>query len=190
MDLYGCYRFVFPSCGVCSAIVILKHVFPIDLDTLGKVQDECKIIGPIKKYIVNGDLPSLTKEARRITIESEQYIVENGLLYHLYQPLLEVNKKNTNLTQDRMIKQLVIPVNMRSEVLKTYHDAIVGGGHKCGVRIYAAIRQIYYWPQLYRDVEEYAKYCEACQKSKRLTKSATAPITTTSLQHQMDINIY
>ena len=75
-----------------------------------------------------------------------------------------------------MIKQLVIHVNMRSEVLKTYHDAIVGGGHKCGVRIYAAIRQIYYWPQLFRDVEEYAKYCEACQKSKRLTKSATAPL--------------
>ena len=50
--------------------VHFEHVFSID--TLGKDQDECKIIGPIKKYIVNGDLPSLTKEARRITIESEQ----------------------------------------------------------------------------------------------------------------------
>ena len=65
---------------------------------------------------------------------------------------------------------------MRTDVLKTYYDSLVGGGHQCGDRTYTTIRNKYYWPKMYSDVENYAKHCHQCQLSKRLPQSAWVPL--------------
>ena len=47
-------------------------------------------------------------------------------------------------------------------VLSEYHDSLLAG-HQGFVRTYAAIREKYYWPRMWKSVEEYTKTCYPCQ---------------------------
>ncbi|CAG2216741.1 unnamed protein product [Mytilus edulis] len=43
-------------------------------------------------------------------------------------------------------------------------------------RTYEAVRQRYYWPNMYTDIKTYIKTCEICQRSKRNTHSHPLPL--------------
>ena len=157
-------------------IVALLETHITDVQTK---QNECADISPIKCYIEDNVLPESDSDARKIVLSADQYVVENSILYHLYQPRLRVKKStvdddNNNL--QRHIKQLVIPRVMRSSILQAYHDCLLGGGHKGPERTYAAIRAKYYWPRMYTDVFNYAKHCHSCQESKNLVTTPLAPL--------------
>ena len=68
--------------------------------------------------------------------------------------------------QDMSIEQLVLPVQCRRTVLEVAHD-IPMSGHLGIEKTAQRILQRFYWPTLYRDVAEYCRTCEVCQKSSR-----------------------
>ena len=117
-----------------------------------------------------GKLPDDDKLARQVTIESNDYIVDNDILYHLYYP------RGKGHRVDRMVKQLVIPLSLRNDILLAYHDALTGG-HQGIERTYQSIRQTYFWTTMYKDIHYYVKSCLSCQKSNCLIHKNKAPLT-------------
>ena len=68
--------------------------------------------------------------------------------------------------QDMSVEQLVLPVQCRRTVLQVAHD-IPMSGHLGKEKTAQSVLQRFYWPTLYRDVAEYCRTCEVCQKSSR-----------------------
>jgi hypothetical protein len=67
----------------------------------------------IYNYLSNGSLPDDLKLTRKITIESQQYSILNGIQYHWYQRRgRKLNK------QERMIQQVALPRVLRVDTLK------------------------------------------------------------------------
>ena len=141
----------------------LQHVteiYPISADNLRKEQKEDSDYKPMMAYLEEKQVPENRNEANRIVAESQYYVIDDGILYHLYQP----RSKGHKWTDVK--KQLAVPSKMRNDVLKSYHDALTGG-HQGQERTYEAIRLKYFWPKLYSDVQTYVKTCEGCQQAKR-----------------------
>ena len=57
--------------------------------------------------------------------EAYNYELEDGVLKNFY------SKRSRNVSaEERLVKQTVIPVVLRDDVLKAYHDCLSGGGHQ------------------------------------------------------------
>ena len=139
--------------------------------SIGEAQKECKEVGPMYDYLSNNDLPDDDKLARMIVLESDQYGIRDGTLYHIFSP-----RTKGVLKMDKMINQLVVPVTLRPQILSEYHDSLVGGGHQGFDRTYHAIKSKYYWKGMYAQVDSYVRTCKQCQLSKRSHNSRPAPL--------------
>ena len=67
---------------------------------------------------------------------------------------------------DSAVEQLVLPMQCRKAVLQLAHEVPLAahlGKNKTVKRILSR----FYWPTLYRDVEEFCKCCHICQKTSR-----------------------
>uniref|UniRef100_A0A1X7U6T0 Integrase zinc-binding domain-containing protein n=1 Tax=Amphimedon queenslandica TaxID=400682 RepID=A0A1X7U6T0_AMPQE len=64
------------------------------------------------------------------------------------------------------LKQLVLPVECRAVVLKLAHEVPMAG-HLGITKTKDRILQRYYWPGIFKDVAQYCKSCEICQRSRR-----------------------
>ena len=61
--------------------------------------------------------------------------------------------------------QLVIPSQIRAQVLSVAHEGAISG-HFAVKRTIAKVREYFYWPRLMTDVESYCKSCIVCQRRK------------------------
>mmetsp|Transcript_71211 Transcript_71211/g.148592 ORF Transcript_71211/g.148592 Transcript_71211/m.148592 type:complete len:951 (+) Transcript_71211:1853-4705(+) len=61
--------------------------------------------------------------------------------------------------------RIVVPPGMRKLLLAEAHDSKVAG-HRGVDKTYAAISEVYYWPNLYNDVLRYVTTCNSCQLNK------------------------
>lgn len=84
------------------------------------------------------------------------FFQRNGLIYRQWTP-----KDRT--TPETVVEQLVLPACYRKEVMKLAHSVPLAG-HMGKTRTAKRIMQRFYWPSLFRDVAEYCRSCEACQK--------------------------
>ena len=139
--------------------------------SIGEAQKECKEVGPMYDYLSNNDLPDDDKLARMIVLESDQYGIGDGTLYHIFSP-----RTKGVLKMDKIINQLVVPVTLRPQILSEYHDSLVGGGHQGFDRTYHAIKSKYYWKGMHAQVDSYVRTCKQCQLSKRSHNSRPAPL--------------
>ena len=98
-----------------------------------KLKKECDDLKELINYITRRELSDDYKIARRSGFESEQYIVDNDTLFHLYIPRIKhMDKAN------KSIKQLVIPKQCSWEVLNAHHDQ----NWRTGIaRLYETLRQ-------------------------------------------------
>ena len=138
----------------------VSEVCPISSADLKNEQREDPDFKSIIDYLVEKQVPDNRNEANRIVAEAQYYIIEDGILFHLYQP----RSKGHKWTDVK--KQLAIPRKLRDNVLKSYHVALFGG-HQGQERTYEAIRMKYFWPKMYSDIQTYVKTCIPCQQAKR-----------------------
>ena len=82
---------------------------------------------------------------------AENFFRRDGLLYRQYSP------PGTDHGEPD-IDQLVLPSPLRPTVLKLAHD-IPMAGHFGKKKTADGIRSQFYWPGLFRDVEEYCRTC-------------------------------
>lgn len=135
------------QCGICSVVVDLPARSPADLRRAQLDDLE------LKKIIC--DLED-TSDADSIGVKrwSERgYFMQQGVLYR-YNPDVDSEEP-----------QLVVPVPLRSEILKECHDSDIGGHH--GVdRTYSRVAQGFYFPGMRRAITDYIKTCTTCQRYK------------------------
>ena len=80
---------------------------------------------------------------------------KNGLLYRYFQSP-KVNTGNT-------IKQLVVPKQLRNQVMSLAHETMMGG-HMGVKKTTDKILSNFYWPGIQADVDRFCHSCDICQK--------------------------
>ncbi|CAG2207429.1 unnamed protein product [Mytilus edulis] len=77
-----------------------------------------------------------------------KHIIINDILYYISHP------------DDDLKLRLYVPLQLRNEVIKSYHDNLSHLGiDKC----HDSIRQKYFWPKLYKELNSYINSCVICQ---------------------------
>ena len=84
-----------------------------------------------------------------------KYVIKKNLYYRQY------SKAGGNA---EIIKQLVVPKQLRSDVLKIAHDGVMSGHFGIRKTTDKTLSQ-FYWPHVRRDVRNYCKSCDTCQKT-------------------------
>ena len=148
---------------------------------LSQAQHSCPDFSAIYHYLETGELPSDTKLAHKTAVASDQYIIDNGVLFHMYSPRTQGIPKEL-----RVIRQLAVPTDWREDILRSYHDSLFGGGHQGFDRTYASIRMKYYWPKMYAEILDYIKTCDPCQKSKHHFHAHPAPLQNMPIEGRFD----
>jgi len=102
------------------------------LDDIRAGYTEDLVFGPVLEHLNDkgGETPR-TKKARRTRETAKSYLLQDGLLYH--------KPSGGNLC---------IPDNLRSDVIREAHDAILGGGHAGIEKTIAAVASRYHWPRM------------------------------------------
>ena len=83
-----------------------------------------------------------------------EYAIDHGLLYRNYY------RKSTK----ELYKQLLVPKSLRKAVLIASHDGILAG-HMAAGSTQKRILPHFYWPGLQKDVKEYCRTCDTCQRT-------------------------
>ena len=83
-------------------------------------------------------------------LSSDIYLIKDGIL-----------RRRIVEPTGNEFKLVVIPRALVDHILMTAHDH---GGHNGFPRIYAAIRSIYYWVGMKRDIQHHCRRCQLCVK--------------------------
>jgi len=145
--------------GLDFAVDITQDTGSADLiqqHDVAKLQRECPDYKPIFEYIEEGILPQEEKTARKIVFESEQYVIDDGTLYHLFHPR---TKRMEDIVP--IVKQLCIPRILREELMVAYHDNNCHIGQE---RLYNSLKMKYWFPLMYSTVLQYVASCVLCQR--------------------------
>ena len=89
---------------------------------------------------------------------SQQFYEKDGLLYRRWML--------PHHSDDMAVEQLILLVQCRHGVLQLAHT-IPLTGHLGKDKMAQRMLQRFYWPTLYKDVDDYCCSCEICQKSSR-----------------------
>ena len=76
---------------------------------------------PMIKYLTDGILPDCNNEARPIQLQSADFPLIKGVLYHLFTP------PGKGPRTERVYLQLVIQGDLVFEVLQRHHDELLEG---------------------------------------------------------------
>ena len=88
--------------------------------------------------------------------EGGLFFRQNGLLYRHWVP--------RGQPEEAAVDQIVLPKQCRREVLQLAHTVPLGG-HLGKKKTTACVMRRFYWPTLHRDVSDFCRSCEQCQKS-------------------------
>lgn len=117
---------------------------------------------------MRNELPQEPVESKKLIVMSEQYFVRDKVLFHIYNPSM---KKRKN--QSESWAQVAVPQKHRAKVMFAYHEAHAHLGFE---KTYLAIRAKYYWPRMYKDVEDHVNSCLECHKAKRNYDNSKPPL--------------
>lgn len=109
-------------------------------------------------YLRDGELTENPMRNKTIVAEAEMYQLIDGVLYRTA-PSRYMRKTG------RERPRLVIPESLRQEILRRYHDSVLGG-HLGIKKTYYKISAVYYWPGMFQDITDYVRACIECNRRK------------------------
>lgn len=123
--------------------------------------NECPDYKHIYTYLKDQMLPSDTKVAKNTVIQSENYMLDNELLFKVQEDKF---KKSKRVRRVKLL--LVVPTSsLRTELIRKLHQET---GHARVLRTYLTLKRIVYWPNLYKEVVDELTKCENCLLARRL----------------------
>ncbi len=131
------------------------HGMSGDTNTWTKAQRTDTTWGSMIKFLEEDELPQDDKQARWISIRSDEFIMSSGLLFRI--------KLTTKEGISDYEAKLVVPRTMIGHVISRFHDDKAEGGHLGDGRVYAKVKGAYWWPRMYQDVKEWVADCVQCQ---------------------------
>lgn len=143
--------------------------FDFSIEKVKELQRTDPELSSLIQYLDNNELPKGQKKARRILLESTDYVIIDGLLMHSRQP-----KSNRAKLLDKY--QLVVPTIMIKEVVQLYHDTPMSG-HSGIHDTLDRLREKYFFKRMGPIVTDYVRSCDHCQKRKISKQATKAPVT-------------
>ena len=138
---------------------------------LRKKQLEDEIVGPILRAVEAQNKPDTQtlkggpRETHQLAQLWEQLVLKEGILYRKFE---EENGRKSYL-------QLVVPKDLREEVLEESHAGSMGG-HLGEDKTLARIREKFFWPGCSSAVKEWCKTCVNCATRKAPPQKRRAPL--------------
>ena len=116
-----------------------------------------KFSAAIMNYINKKILPDDDEKLKDYILSTtDQYFIDDGLLFHFYISPLGIKKP-------RAFKRLYLPFEFRDQVLMAMHDGVMAG-HYGEVATFEKVARLYFWKSMAQDVHIYVKTCDICQK--------------------------
>jgi len=100
-------------------------------------------------------VPGNDADARWISVRSDEFVVLNNLLCKV--KVIKEGGVHTSKVQ------VVVPRLMMGRVLSRFHEDMAEGGHMGSARLYAKLRERYWWPRMYQDIVDWVASCIPCQ---------------------------
>ena len=106
-------------------------------------------------YLGGGKISIVDEWRKKIILRSRQnFEYQDGELYKISQT-------------DKEYRRIVIPTHHVKNILSGAHDYHLSG-HQGAERTYQQLVKIYWWPQMWKDVQHYIRTCDTCQKRKTI----------------------
>jgi hypothetical protein len=111
------------------------------------------------------------KTSDNLSTDKRQWIMANYRKYYIDNNILfKRNKKEPNRPQR------VIKINEIEDVLRNGHSDL-HAGHLGIENTFYKINKQYFWPQMWRDIEQFIKTCDICQRKEKMKKNnALTPV--------------
>lgn len=140
------------SRDITESINVVKADVP-DIETIKKSQRNDPNLNKI--------ISSLEGNNPNLNINTENYFLENGLLKR-------ISRHNKRSARNECLEQIVIPKDLIPYILEGSETV-----HFAFFKNYRAIREKYYWPNMYIDIKNFSNSCKLCIEKKgfHLTKS-------------------
>ena len=91
-----------------------------ELAKMADFQSKDQSVAQQVKYLQTGEFPGSSSDDRKLISKVDQYVLQDGILYHLYSQAAPFRRQETRC-------QLVIPRNLIDGVLASIHDDITAG---------------------------------------------------------------
>ena len=117
---------------------------------------------PIWDYLVEGALPSDSKEASKLKARSAKFTIHRGTLYKrdFSAPILKcIGREDANY------------------ILREVHEGICGNHIGARALVGKALRQGYYWPTMLKDATKLVRKCKVCQDHAKISHLPPEPLT-------------
>ena len=111
-------------------------------DKLLDMQGSDGFSGAMIDYLRNDQLPSDTKEARGISVMSDQFMIKDGILYHIEIP-------GEGMAAETFRVQLYVPRALRPYLVNEVHSE----AHMAVDKIVARLRLQFWWPGMFGDAQ-------------------------------------
>ena len=166
--------------------VDLFKTFDFSPNKVSELQREDCELKYIIQYLESNDLPKSQKRARKLLLQSSDYCLIDGILFHSRIAKSQRTSKMSNY-------QLVVPEIMIKTVISLYHDSPMGG-HSGIQDTLDRVKEHYFFPRMSQLITDYVRSCPDCQKRKQTkvhTKSGITAYKTPSGPFQVwQIDLY
>lgn len=113
-------------------------------------------------------MPEDADRAKAIVFESELFDIIHGILYHFQRP--RSKRQSAELGE---VAQVVLPKADRPAAMRAFHN---DNGHFGVKKTTALIKSKYCRHRMFKDITEFVKSCDRCQRAKRDTTSTPLPL--------------
>ena len=140
----------------------------VQTDKIRELQRRDPPLADIINYLETERLPNDGTAAKALLHTIEDYFLDpDGVLCHIYIP------RNRRMATPKT--QLVVPTPLRHEILIGGHDHPTAG-HLGVNKTYDKLRDRYFWPKMFADVQHWVLSCSHCQMKKSPKQRRTAPV--------------
>ena len=148
-----------PNLLICKSACPVPKKFSNEKWLAEQLSDEniSQLIAILKGQKIEKD--SILEDVRMMLRKRTKFVFRNDLLY----------RKNKVQHKDEEYLQFVLPRNFRKQVLEACHDDI---GHLGKERVLSLLTDRFYWPNMFKDVEEYVDTCPRCLRFKATPEHA------------------
>lgn len=138
----------------------------VTTDRLRDEQESDATLGKIRGY----EQAKQTKT--RKSGSSFRFEKRNGIIFRVFQA--------PNVDYGNSIRQVVVPVKFRKQVMHLAHESILGG-HQGTKKTSDKILSSFFWPGVQADVKRYCQSCDICQRTVYKGRVTKVPLGSTPL---------
>lgn len=121
------------------------------------MQREDPFTAQIIKFLENNELPTETRLAKRIVMLSDQFLLDDSILFHIEIPC-------GGIAEEIFLIQLSVPSALQPHFLNEIHLPAHQGFYK----MLQKIKNKFWWPKMTTSIQRYLDNCAICQADKRL----------------------